>query len=566
VTYYVRAYAVTATGATYGEQRNFTTGDKLPAVTTAEISGITDVSATAGGNITDAGSKPITEAGVYWGTDPNPTEANNKLAAEQTGGTFSVTIEGLAPSTTYYVRAYATSGAGTAIGEERSFTTADQPALSLPFVERFTGTDEEHFPPTYWQLIDHDGDGRNWYAYYSRFYGAMSDSEDDGSVSIEPYNFLISPKIRISGTKPTLDWNIGYASTGSFFAEHYKVVVATTAFTAENCETNGDIVFEETLPQLESRTLSPRSVDLTAYADKDVYVAWVHYNTVDKVALLVSDIRIGSTENPATVTAPTVGTLSVGDITPVSAAATAIITNDGGVSVTGRGFCYSKSANPTIENATVIDVTATASNVLTSFSEKLGLEIETKYYIRAYAINAAGITYSNEVTFETLPAVSLLSEKFETEPFDRGWTIIDKDEDGYNWEWFGGAMTSDSWRSGGVGALTPENYLISPSLAIPADAEQVKVIFQIAAADDSDFEEAYKVIVSENEINFDNCRDAGVLQDWTTLTEEYSDETFVEVSIDLTAYKGKTVYLGFVHGNCTNQYYILFRNLNVIYF
>ena len=528
-------------------------------VNTTEISGITEDGFTAGGVI-NAGTATITEAGVCWDINPNPTVDKNKMVSDQKSGTFSVTVTGLKSGTNYFVRAYVISADGTVYGDQRSATTDGQLALALPFVERFRGT---QFPPQYWQTIDHNGDGFNWYAYSNRFFGAMSDTEDDDGNYLNPYNFLISPKIAISGTNPKLEWNVG-ASSINYPAEHYKVLVSTAKFTAQNCTSNGDKVFEETLTSVDGRTLNNRSVDLKAYVGKEVYIAWVHFDTEDEYALLVADIRIGSQENPATVTAPVMGVLTIGDVSSTSAAVAAIITSDGGVSVTGRGFCYGKSANPTIDNATVVDVAASAATALTSFSTELTLEQGTTYHVRAYAKNAAGITYSSDQTVNTPAATVLLSEDFATDPFDRGWTEIDKDGDGYTWEWYDGAMTSDSWRSKGVGALTPENYLISPSFAIPAAAKNVTLRFQLAAEDDTDYEEAYKVIVSENEITFDNCRDADVLQDWTTLTEEYSDETFVGVSVDMTAYKGKTVYIGIVHGNCTGQYYILLRALSVI--
>jgi len=528
-------------------------------VNTTEISGITEDGFTAGGVI-NAGTATITEAGVCWDINPNPTVDKNKMASDQKSGTFSVTVTGLKSGTNYFVRAYVISADGTVYGDQRSATTDGQLALALPFVERFRGT---QFPPQYWQTIDHNGDGFNWYAYSNRFFGAMSDTEDDDGNYLNPYNFLISPKIAISGTNPKLEWNVG-ASSINYPAEHYKVLVSTAKFTAQNCTSNGDKVFEETLTSVDGRTLNNRSVDLKTYVGKEVYIAWVHFDTEDEYALLVADIRIGSQENPATVTAPVMGVLTIGDVSSTSAAVAAIITSDGGVSVTGRGFCYGKSANPTIDNATVVDVAASAATALTSFSTELTLEQGTTYHVRAYAKNAAGITYSSDQTVNTPAATVLLSEDFATDPFDRGWTEIDKDGDGYTWEWYDGAMTSDSWRSKGVGALTPENYLISPSFAIPAAAKNVTLRFQLAAEDDTDYEEAYKVIVSENEITFDNCRDTDVLQDWTTLTEEYSDETFVGVSVDMTAYKGKTVYIGIVHGNCTGQYYILLRALSVI--
>ena len=529
-----------------------------PSVITAAVSDITEESATAGGKIESPGSSTIAETGICWSTTPNPTIDMNKIPAAQSDGTFSVSITGLKSGITYFVRAYATIPGGIVYGDQRSFTTGGQLAFTLPFTERFSGT---QFPPLYWQMIDHDGDGNQWYQYQNLFMAAMSDSYDDEALT--PYNFLISPKITISGTNPKLEWNIGAAHT-TYVEEHYKVVVSTEKFTEENCTSIGDIVYEETLTTAEGRTLKNRVVDMSAYTGKDVYIAWVHYDCTDVYALMLTDIRIGSQEQPAPAAVPVMGGLSVGSVSPGSVIVSSIISNDGGVSVVRRGFCYSTTPSPTTADSTV-DAPATASTVLTAFSANLTLNGGKTYYIRAFAENAIGVTYSNEQTVEVPASTNtvLLSEDFASDPFDRGWTEIDKDGDGYDWEYYDGAITSDSWRSGGVGALFPENYLISPSFAIPADAQQVTLDFQVAAADDTDYKENYKVIASENEITFDNCRDADVLQDYTELTEASSDGNFTNVSIDVTAYKGKTIYIGIVHGNCTDQYYIMVRNLSV---
>ena len=159
--------------------------------------------------------------------------------------------------------------------------------------------------------------------------------------------------------------------------------------------------------------------------------------------------------------------------------------------------------------------------------------------------------------------IVLLDERFFTDPFDRGWSEIDRDGDGYSWEYFDNppCITSDSYRSSR--ALFPENYLVSPLIDIPSDAQNVTLDFQVAAGATSDYNEQYRIILSEEEITFDNCRNATVVQDWTELTEANSAKKFTDVSIDLTAYKGKSVYIGIVHGNCTDQYYILIRNLSV---
>ena len=533
-----------------------------PVVQTAAVTDIAEDGATVGGAVVYSGT--LTEFGICWNTETNPSVDNNKIKADagQNPGGFTVKLTGLASGTVYYVKAYAISSDGTVYGDERSFTTDGQLALTLPFMERFDG---ETFPPQYWQLIDHDGDGNQWYFYDNRFIGAMSDSYlDDGDVDLDPYNFLISPKIAISGTKPTLEWNIGSAAS-SAVEEHYKVVVSTTRFTEDNCASIGDIVFEETLGDGTGRTVVNRSVDMSAYAGKDVYIAWVHYKCPGVYALLLTDVRLGSTENPAPVTAPVLGDLSVGDVIPGSVDVSSIITDDGGVSVVERGFCYGKSSNPTIKD-NVIDVAADASDVLDSFTASLDLNAGVTYYVRAFAKNAVGVTYSDEQKIVAPNATIWFSEDFATDPFDRGWTDIDKDGDGYSWNYYDNppSITSDSYLDD-EGDVNPENYLISPAITnIPANAQNVMVAFQVAAAaNGTDYKEHYKVIASENAITSANCRNADVLQDWTELTNANRSKNFTNVAIDMSAYAGKTVYVGIVHGDCTGQYYILVRNLQV---
>jgi len=98
---------------------------ELPAVTTdtVDTSGVTRSSAAVSGSVTDAGTASVTERGFVYGASANPTTANSKLAAGAGTGAFSATLTGLASGTAYHVRAYAISGAGTAYGEDRTFTT-----------------------------------------------------------------------------------------------------------------------------------------------------------------------------------------------------------------------------------------------------------------------------------------------------------------------------------------------------------------------------------------------------------------------------------------------------------
>ncbi len=100
----------------------------LPTITTnaVESSGVSQSSAAISGNVTSSGTAAVTERGFVYGTAAGPTTITGTkvTAALGTGtGPFSATLTGLAAGTTYHVRAYAISAAGTSYGEDRTFTT-----------------------------------------------------------------------------------------------------------------------------------------------------------------------------------------------------------------------------------------------------------------------------------------------------------------------------------------------------------------------------------------------------------------------------------------------------------
>jgi len=125
VTYYVRAYATNSGGTSYGSQETFSTAlcTFLPSVITLELTNITDLTAEGGGEVTDDGNLSITARGVCWSTSAGPEVTDSKTVDGEGIGTFTSQVEGLSPSTQYYLRAYATNSEGTVYGEEKEFTT-----------------------------------------------------------------------------------------------------------------------------------------------------------------------------------------------------------------------------------------------------------------------------------------------------------------------------------------------------------------------------------------------------------------------------------------------------------
>lgn len=99
----------------------------------------------------------------------------------------------------------------------------------------------------------------------------------------------------------------------------------------------------------------------------------------------------------------TLTTLSVGNITNTSSTSGGNILNDGGTPVTQRGVCWSISSNPTTAN----NFTSDGSGTGTYTSSLTNLALNTTYYLRAYAINSAGVSYGNQISFTTTAVGSI---------------------------------------------------------------------------------------------------------------------------------------------------------------
>lgn len=99
----------------------------LPAVRTLNVSNVSQNNATVSGEVASNGNASITVRGFCYGTQPNPTTANSTVSVGVGTGLFSTVLNGLSPSTTYYVRAFATNSAGTGYSQQLTFTTQDAP-------------------------------------------------------------------------------------------------------------------------------------------------------------------------------------------------------------------------------------------------------------------------------------------------------------------------------------------------------------------------------------------------------------------------------------------------------
>ena len=147
-----------------------------------------------------------------------------------------------------------------------------------------------------------------------------------------------------------------------------------------------------------------------------------------------------------------------------------------------------------------------------------------------------------------------------SENFENGlgnWTLINTDGDSYNWQTvdltsnFSGQFTakdgsyvvmSRSWISNSVGAVTPDQWLISPQIADLGGTLKYYIM-----DDGNNYQENYRIYVSTTGKN---------ISDFVPVTDDMlspNTTEWTEVSIDLSSYKGKTGYIAFRHYNCTDK-------------
>lgn len=129
--YYVKSFATNSSGTVYGNEQVFTMNDPI-VMSTKPVSSISTTSATFNGDINIIQQSPVYAHGFCWNTTGSPTLADTKTdnGTIAVSGLFSNTVTGLTPRTIYYVKAYATDSTKTIYGNEISFTTSSDAAIS----------------------------------------------------------------------------------------------------------------------------------------------------------------------------------------------------------------------------------------------------------------------------------------------------------------------------------------------------------------------------------------------------------------------------------------------------
>ncbi|MCD4697930.1 MAG: hypothetical protein K8S16_17030 [Bacteroidales bacterium] len=95
---------------------------------------------------------------------------------------------------------------------------------------------------------------------------------------------------------------------------------------------------------------------------------------------------------------PEVTTSTISNITQIAASGGGEVTSEGDSEVTARGVCWNTETNPTLTN----DHTTDGNGEGPFLSTITGLTPENTYYVRAYATNANGTAFGEQVSFSTV--------------------------------------------------------------------------------------------------------------------------------------------------------------------
>ena len=421
VTYYVRAYAVNEKGTAYGEEKSFQTIEiVVPTVTTSAPTDITISSATVGGEVTEDGYGVVTERGVVYSTNPNPTVENNKVVCGRGKGAFTCNLTDLQDGVTYYVRAYAVNQKGTAYGEEKSFTTK---AIVVPTVTTSSATSISYTSATVGGTVTDDGGAtvtergvvysttpnpttsnskvvsgsgvgsftcnlsnlQDGVTYYVRAYAANEKGTAYGeeksftTTAITVPTVITSSVNNISYTSATIDGTV--TDDGGATVTERGVVYSTTP----NPTTSN------------SKVVSGSGKGSFTCNLNDLQVGTAYY--VRAYAINEKGTAYGEEKSFTTkaITLPTVITSSVNNISYTSATIDGTVTDDGGATVTERGVVYSTTPNPTTSNSKVVGGSGKGA-----FTCNLSnLQDGVTYYVRAYAVNQKGTAYGEQQSFMT---------------------------------------------------------------------------------------------------------------------------------------------------------------------
>ena len=416
--YYVRTYAINSNATVYGELLSFTTLDGLAIVNTNQATA-TATSINVSCEVVDDSGFNVIERGVcYSSTNAEPLIEDEKVEYGRGKGSYNVSIKDLVAATTYYVRAYAINENGRAYGRVLTVTTKDGMAsITLGSVKDITALT------------------------------ASCDVKvtDVGGSTLQSCGLCWS-----TTPNPTIEHNKlngGSALNTTYSCAMTDLTPATTYYVrgyaitdiATSYSSQISFLTQSGLPVVNTDSVVANSVSITGYgnvtsdAGYNITARGVCYSTsnstptiadgyttagigVGSFSTVITDVAVSTTYyvrayatnsvgtgygQVVTITTgdglPVVETTNVGEnVTATTALSGGQVLDDGGYEVIARGVCWDVTPYPTINANKTID--GSGIGYFASTVTDIDLTSNNTYYIRAYATNANGTIYGNQIS------------------------------------------------------------------------------------------------------------------------------------------------------------------------
>jgi hypothetical protein len=428
VSYKVVAYATNTRGTFYGTPMVFSSATVLPSLTTEGAIFITGTTATLVCNVDNDGGSAITGRGVCWSTTLHPTTSDSELTYFSNGLLgYSIDVKYLLPNTTYYYRAYASNGIGTAYGNEMSFKTP----VVLPVVTTdaviISGYATATAGGTFTfggKVVSVGGDsnltkGVEWYIP-NTFSANFKDIGGSASFNITITNALLPATTYSARAFATNSAGTAYGAVVTFTTLTPTPLLTTSNvawLTSTTAVGGGNITDDRGVTTTRGicwglssgpTTANSKTVDSSTGVGSYVSNMTGLIQTISTYYVRAYATSIYGTfygnEISFRNTALLISTAFPSNLGSTTVISGGIIATDGGLSVTQRGVCWSTSSGPTTAGSKLVD----SSTGIGSYGSSItGLTSGTTYYLRAYAITSSGTSYGEEVTFKTTSLATL---------------------------------------------------------------------------------------------------------------------------------------------------------------
>lgn len=357
--------------------------------------------------------------------------------------------------------------------------------------------------------------------------------------------YLITPELH--GTSDMLLSFDYYAdpSTETFMVGYSSTTSDVSAFTWSNEET-------ATSTQATYYMSLPAGTKYVAIKYTSDYMFWfvvdnlsiIDMPTTPTFNITTTSLDFGSINNGSTksLSFPITGLALTSDIT-VSTAAPFAVSADGNT--------YGATATIPASTSAITNATVYVRFAPTTPGNQTGTVTLTSGSINhTVALTGNGLDCN-------VPANLPFTEDFESTLNDC-WQNIDNDGDGYTWGSYSyspydgnASYASASWVNNTV--LTPDNWLVTPTLAIPSNGATLK--WYVAAQDAEYPDEYYEVKVSTNGTSLNNFT--------TVFSETLTTDQWDERTVSLANYAGQNINIAFVHTNSSDVFMMKIDNISV---